>query len=212
MFEVLLSDAFTVCLGPSTGPEIVFFKRFREQWSKLKHHQPKLQQSPRIHVSEDVRRFISEQLAQKHPRDDYLEFLTVAAFMVVLDVKLTICKPGALHRARWMAKAIYSLKIELLFDGNEEEIKLTARELQGLQRFNRFVVGVYIQSWFTARSTAGTPLNDIMLIQRLDSYEDKKLGTVGLNMMTRHSWYLSQELATLYLSQIIFCICVILLL
>jgi hypothetical protein len=32
MFEVLLSDAFAVCFfGPSTGPEILLFKRFKEK-------------------------------------------------------------------------------------------------------------------------------------------------------------------------------------
>ncbi|GBM33565.1 hypothetical protein AVEN_197318-1 [Araneus ventricosus] len=35
MFEVLLSNAFSVCFGQSTGPEILLFKRFRENWSKL---------------------------------------------------------------------------------------------------------------------------------------------------------------------------------
>jgi len=57
-----------------------------------------------------------------------------------LDKAITIQKPGALHRARWMAKAIYFLKIHLLFEGNEAVIKLTARELQSIQRFNHFVV------------------------------------------------------------------------
>jgi hypothetical protein len=199
MFEVLLSDAFSVCFGPSAGPDIALFKRFRDNWSKLKHREPKRTDYPRIQVSEDVKIFISEQLALKHPRDDYLEFLSVAGFMVGLDIQLTIRKPGALHRARWMAKAIYTLKIELLFDGNEEEIKLTGHELQGLQRFNRFVVGVYIQSWFTARSTADAPVNDILLFQRLDNCGDDKLTTTGLKMMKRHSWYLSQELATVAL-------------
>jgi hypothetical protein len=47
-------------------------------------------------------------------RDDYRELLCLAALIVGLPVKFAIRKPGALHRARWMAKAIYSLKIELL--------------------------------------------------------------------------------------------------
>ena len=136
----------------------------KDNWSKLKHREPKRTDFPGVEVSEDVKRFIAEQLGLKHPRDDYLEFLSVAGFMVGLDIQLTIRKPGAIHRARWMAKAIYTLKIELLFDGNEEEIKLTGHELQGLQRFYRFVDGVYIQPWFTARSTADAPVNDILLI------------------------------------------------
>ena len=146
-----------------TGPKILFFKTLRDNWSKIKRHEPKSTDSPCIQIGEDVRTFISEQLALKHPRDDYFEFLSVAGFMVRLDVQLTIRKPGALHRARWMAKAICSLKIEQLFDGNEEETKLTDHEHLGLQRFYGFMVGVYIQSSFTSKSTVDAPDIDILI-------------------------------------------------
>jgi len=198
MFEVLLSDAFGVCLGPSTGPDILFFKRFRENWPKLNTHCIP-QHTPKILATDSLKMFISEQLTKHCAREDYKEFISLAALMVGLETSnnSAIRKPGALHRARWMAKAIYSMKIELLYDGNETAFSLTAHELQGLQRFNRFVVSVYIQSWFTARSTADAPVNDILLIQRLEAFDDIALSRAGLKMMHRHSWYLSPELATL---------------
>jgi len=64
---------------------------------------------------------LSEQLTKHHAREDYKEFLSLAALMVGLETSnnSAIRKPGALHRARWMAKAIYSMKIVLLYDGNE---------------------------------------------------------------------------------------------
>lgn len=199
MFEVLLADAFGVCLGPSTGPDILIFKRFREKWSKLDHHEPEKSQSPMISVDDSLKLFISEQLSKKQCRDDYCEFLNLAALMIGMKTDVTVRKPGALHRARWMAKAIYSMKIELLFSGNEAVIELTGRELLGLQRFNRFVVCVYLRSWFTTKSVVDAPVNDIQMIQRLQAYDDESLRTTGLNMMKRHSWYLSPELATLAL-------------
>jgi hypothetical protein len=155
--------------------------------------------TPLISACDKLKAFIAEQLQLSHPRDDYQEFLQLAASLVGLDSSATLRKPGALHRARWMAKAIYSMKIELVFDGNESVIKLTARELQGIQRFNRFVVNVYLQSWFTSRVVVDAPYNDILLIQRLDDYNDVALKNVGLKMMLRHSWYLTEELATLSL-------------
>jgi hypothetical protein len=111
----------------------------------------------------------------------------------------TALRPGALHRARWMAKAIYSLKIELLFSGNESVLHLTAKELSGIRRFNRFVVNVYLQSWFTSRSVSDAPVNDLMLIQRLQAYSDENLKQTGTAMMKRHSWYLTPQLATVSL-------------
>ena len=99
-----------------------------------------------------------------------------------------------------MAKAIYSMKIELLLRGNEAVIKLTASELRSIHRFNRFVVCVYLQSWFTSRIVENAPVNGVQLIQRLNAYDDQVLRDCGLNMMKRHSWYISQELETLALS------------
>ena len=59
------------------------------------------------------------------------------------------------------------MKFELLFAGYEVVIELTASELQGLQRFNRFVVCVYISSWFTSKNLKDAPISDMLLIQRL---------------------------------------------
>jgi len=84
------------------------------------------------------KKFIAEQLEVNHPRDDYREFLQLAGLMVGVSNATTFRKPGAIYKARGMAKAIYTLKIELLLDGNESVIELTARELQAIQRFNRF--------------------------------------------------------------------------
>ena len=98
-----------------------------------------------------------------------------------------------------MAKAIYALKIQLLYDGNECILNLRAKELRGLQRFNKFVVIVYIQSWYTCRSAADAAVNDIDLIRRMDAFDDDCIRATGLKAMLRHSWYLGQELAMLAL-------------
>ena len=205
MFEVLLANAFNECFGPTTGPEILLFKRFKDCWSSLIHQQlslddvAKLQKTPKIAASDSLKAFISQQLGETHAREDYKELLNLAGLLLGLAITATVRKPGALHRARWMAKAIYSMKIELLYDGNEIVLNLTGQQLQSIKRFNRFIVNVYVQSWFTARSASDAPVNDIQLIRRLQSYDDDKLRNIGLRMMARHSWYLSPETASLAL-------------
>ena len=136
------------------------------------------------------------QLERGHPRDDYREFLQLAAHTIVLRCSAAIRKPGVLHKARWMAQVIYTIKTELLFDGNESVINLTARELQGIQWF---VVNVYIQSSFSSRNASDAPVDDIRLLQRLDNYDDAALQTADLKMIQCHLRYLSQELATVCL-------------
>ena len=78
IFEVLLSDVFTICLGPSTGPEILFFKRLRDHWGKLQH-QPKQQLTPLILASDSLKQFILTQLTIVQPRADYKESATGSA-------------------------------------------------------------------------------------------------------------------------------------
>ena len=48
-------------------------------------------------------------------RDDYKELLSLAVIFVEGSVsEVSLQKPGALHKARWMSKLIYALKIVLL--------------------------------------------------------------------------------------------------
>ena len=61
MFEVLLADVFNVCLGPSTGPEILFFKRFREKWTEM-NHTSEARSTPLIIFSDAIKAFIKCQL------------------------------------------------------------------------------------------------------------------------------------------------------
>ena len=49
-----------------------------------------------------------------------------------MQLKISIRKLGALHQAWWMAKAIYFLKMKILFDGNKDVLKLSARQCSGI--------------------------------------------------------------------------------
>jgi len=150
-------------------------------------HQPKPCSIPLIAASDSLKSFITGELTQKHQREDYLEFLQLAGLMVGLNIEATVRRPGAVHRARWMAKALYTLKMELMYEGNEIILQLTGRVLQAIQRFNRFVVEVYIQAWFSCRATVDAPSNDIQLINKLEHYGDEAISKIGLKMMARHS-------------------------
>ena len=198
MLEVLLSDIFTVCLGVSTGPEILLFKNFRAIWPDLAHV-PQATERPLITAPDDDMQFIKQQLDVVQTREDYLELLRLAARCVGVEVDAAIRRPGAIHRARWMAKAIYCLKMLITYSGNEHLLKLTGRQLRGLQRFGRFVCLVYIQSWYTCRSAADAAFNDIALQQRIREYDDVDISRIGQKMLKRHSWYVSPELATMIL-------------
>ena len=77
--------------------------------------------------------------------------------------------------------------MELLHDGNETVLKLTTRELKSLQRFNRFVFLVYHRSWYISASVVDAPVNDMLMIKRLNAFDDKAIKTIGPAAVIRHS-------------------------
>lgn len=105
--------------------------------------------------------------------------------------------PSSMH-STWFANCM-RFSANFIIDGDESVIKLTPCDLLAIQRFNRFVVCIYMQSWFTSKTARDAPFNDIMLIERLTAFDDEGLNAVGLKAMKRHSWYLSPELASLVL-------------
>ena len=76
-------------------------------------------------------------------------------------------QPGALHRARWMARVIYAIKLCLF----QSQFIMTKRELAGIKRFAAFGVRVYVRSWFNAPKAAAAPA----LLKQRASHDDKQI-------------------------------------
>lgn len=121
--ELLLGKAFQKTIESVTaGPDILLFTKFKSHWPNINLNnfksclddQEVVQFFPwneRINLID----FIKSQLEHSsHERSDYKEFLTLALiFFDGAPVGTIIRKPGAVSRARWMGKAIYTLKIYL---------------------------------------------------------------------------------------------------
>jgi len=200
IFELILQAAIVESkLHISSGPDIAVFKRFKNAWNGIdtknifvwsSNEMLKNILSP---VRQEMLSFCLEMLTVKQPRDDYEEFLK----LVIITLGETppggiiIRKPGACHQARWMAKAIYCLKIFLL----RLEFKLTKTEENAICRVCAFIIKIYIKSWFTATNVSEAPLNDIDLIRRLFEYsiDDEHIATSCLTKFLNHLWYLSNE-------------------
>lgn len=106
-------------------------------------------------------------------------------------------RPGAVHHARWMAKAIYNLKIFLF----RNQFKLTNSEMKGVRQVCVFVIKFYVKIWFSATSAITAPNNDLKLMQELISYNkiNPLVSKNASEKMAKHLWYLSEELAALSL-------------
>lgn len=195
VFELVVGAAITVCFGPSSGPEIQLFQRFVKWWPLANQASSKPLDEP-VDGADKIIATCHALLKEKQPRDDYREMVQLTIIVLGGEVEANIRKPGAYHRARWMAKVIYTLKITLF----REEFALTKHEKRQLIRFTTFIVTTYVEPWMSAHCSTSAPATDLALIKALAAYRDKEIGRAsGKVMAARHMWYVSEELVGLSL-------------
>ena len=78
---------------------------------------------------------------------------------------------------------------------------MNAHEMKAVKRICLFTITLYVKAWLTSPISCDAPLNDLSLLQNMESYcsIDKEVAMVALKKMKGHLWYLSQDLAALSL-------------
>src|SRR6218665_1485069 len=145
---------------------------------------------------------------KRQVRDDYRELLELSVVFLggTPPRGIRFQYPGAIHRARWMARAIYSLKM-WLFHKQYEPLQLGSKRLQKscgpshrkqmrkhLNEVCLFVTGMYIKYWFQSPSSAAAPRNDLNLLCTLSAYPNRKVAEAATTAFGRHLCYLSELL------------------
>ena len=204
IFELVLRCVFDAKMPPSTGPDVPIFKRFEQFWSQLDQTKfscgiddEKVQSFITTDQVEEINSFVSHHLEVAQPRDDYKEFLELVQIFLgkVPLEKVTFHPTGAMHHARWMSKAIYSLKMYMF----RESFKMSAKEKTAIREICVFIVLVYVQAWFTAPCPISAPNHDLMFLKKLRDYKniDKTLSAKTLCKFQKHLWYLNPESSAL---------------
>ncbi|XP_044594332.1 uncharacterized protein LOC123271871 isoform X1 [Cotesia glomerata] len=205
IIELVLRSAFETYWPTSSGPNVSIFTRFKNKWSDINQQKYTTGISDRevqealADIKDEILILIANYLQISQPRGDYKELLDLALiFLGALPSDRVVFKyPGAVHHARWMAKAIYNLKIFMF----RNQLKLTKTEIVGVRQICIFVIKFHIKAWFSATSAITAPSNDLMLIKNL--LLDKKINSAvskkTSEKMANHLWYLSEELAALAL-------------
>lgn len=206
VLELVLAAVFTSALGSSSGPDILPFKAFQTKWRFI--DQATFSPAP---DDEELRPFLEDiaapmiefcngQLEERQPRDDYKELLEL--IVVFLGGKprrgIHFRAPGAMHQARWMAKAIYALKMWLF---RVQLQGVTAGQVKGLRKVSLFVALLYGKEWTLSPKAASAPRRDLGFIQQLLQYEriDEKISKAATKKFATHLWYLSEEMVGLAL-------------
>jgi len=194
IIEIVAEKVFTSCNIPSTGPDILLFKPFQQHWKfidKNNFEVLKINETDRVQIIT----FFTHELEVTQPRDDYRELLEVSIIYVsgTPPRGRRFLQPGALHRARWMARVIYAIKLCLF----QSQFHMTANEKVGIKRFAVFGVSLYVHSWFHAPHAAAAPANDLAWLKKMTLYDDKDISNAAVKTFSRHLWYLSETLVPL---------------
>ncbi|KAG0710863.1 hypothetical protein GWK47_021923 [Chionoecetes opilio] len=147
---------------------------------------------------DDLIQGLKRLLQTKQPRDDYKELAELSIlFLGGALPKTSIRSPGALHRARWMARIIYALKM-ILFREQLTGV-VTPREMSALQRFSSLATEIYVLRWFESTVPAYAPANDLGFARDILQYHDESIRKACFTTLSRHFWYLSEDLIGLSL-------------
>lgn len=205
VYELVLKCVFETKIPQVTNsPDIPMFKKFRDNWKSIN---PDAIQSYTDFVTqhfcnvmiEELLTFYKKELLKTIVRDDYRELIELSIIFLGGDneKKFKIKPPGAMHQARWMARAIYSLKICLL----QSQFKISAKDKRSLQDVCLFIAVLYVKPWLQCSLAVKAPNQDLCFLKRLKDYEtvDKVIAKAALSKFSQHLWYLSEEIAILSL-------------
>lgn len=203
IYELTLTSVFTSKLPGTTGPNVPLFKKFQSSWNTINKNKFKDGlEGNKIHKKlinqvDEIDRNIQNLLDTVLPRDDYKELLELSRiFLGTVDHQsVHFYKPGAFHHARWMSKAIYSLKIYIFRDAFE----LSPEEEKSLLDVCLFVVFIYVRFWYAAPLAITAPNQDLQFLKAVYAYKtiDKCLSEAVLKKIRNHLWYLSPEVVAL---------------
>ena len=139
---------------------MLLFKRFRVTWTNL---DKKVYKTGSTEIPDDIRSdnlvFLEYQLSkQKQHRNDYRELLELRMIFLggIPKTGILFRLPGAVSRARWMAKAIYAFKIYMF----QDQFQLSRRDKNSLRRICIFLARVYVRAWFLSTEPIKAPYHD----------------------------------------------------
>lgn len=204
VYELVLKSVFEAKISQvTTNPDIPLFKKFREKWSNIDPEkiQDCTEKLSCLNISEISKliEFYRSELNKEIARDDYRELIELSIIFLGGDTekKFKIRPPGAMHQARWMARAIYSLKISLL----SSQFTISNKDKAALLDVCLFIVTSYVKPWLQCTLAVKAPYQDLCFLKAMKAYEkvDKSISNAALKKFSHHLWYLIDEVSVMSL-------------
>lgn len=208
VYEVHMKNIWQDLSGKTVGPDELLFKRFQSNWDNFSHDLNDVQlfewpidKKGNIWIqASDVVRWGEECINRDtFPREDYRELLELTLFFLGSELtgrhRFQFRKPGALHHARFMSKAIYFLKMFLL----SQRFELDDDEYSQVKKMANFIALFYTKCFLRSRIACFAPLDDFNFLKAMIWYKEdcSDIATYALKSCKRHLWYLTEELVIL---------------
>ena len=174
--ELIIHHVFTnLKIEASKSPEVSLFIRLRDHWELLSkdcvldHMETESLTEEAKALIERLKSDLFAVYNAKHEflREDYKELLLLAVAYVDKGTEhVSFRRPGALHKARWMSKLIYTFKLVLLesqIDNLPKGTITSDSQVPKLRDFALFIAEVYCPWWFECSKSLDAPWNTLKL-------------------------------------------------
>ena len=201
IYELHIKRVAEAVAGNTKDSGVKLFRRLRAEWNSLEIDYSKLNKFDYTNSLPWLHRKAEEVLiwAEVHykkgtwPRDDYRELLELT--IIWLGGKLDNFNykfPGADHHARWLSKAIYNMKLVLLFG----QFSMDEKEMAEIAMIAEFVGLFYMKAFFKVPLPSAAPYTDLIFMSDMVKYRmvQPKLAFQCLQSCYRHLWYLTPQL------------------
>lgn len=205
VYEVHMKNIWQDLSGKTVGPDEQLFKRFQSEWNNFSHdlNDLKVFEWP-LDKNSNIWNQASEVISwgeqcidrDTFPREDYRELLELTLVFLTGDLpgkrRFQFRKPGALHHARFMSKAIYFLKIFML----SERFELSEVEFSQVKKMANFIALFYTKTFLRSRIACFAPIDDFNFFKAMFWYKEEcvDIANSALKSCSRHCWYLTEEL------------------
>ena len=209
VYEVHVKHVADLVLGQRNSQTIKLFSQFKEIYPQLDNDPSNYCLLDYSELSyeldeqaESVLKWAKECLRQNtFPREDYRELLELTVIFLggYVPREFSMRKTGACHHTRFMAYAIYILKIQLLSNCNN--IGLTQAEKRAIKRMANFISLCYTKAFLRSRLPTAAPAVDLKFRSLMEVYkkEDKPIANDVIKSINNHLWNLTEELSVLSL-------------
>ena len=198
MHELLAKNTWYKMFPKDDSPHCKLFMDLKREWESLDTRAETKIQTINLSADEreDLIKFYQDIYTSGEKvllRADYKEMVEIALKLLGSELpaekKFTWKKVGAVHKARFMAWSLCSMKafaFSSQMDYSEETIK-------NLQRFTLFQVTIYIPHFLMSSTGSDAAYNDLSLHKKLQKFRDtdEVIGEEALKTLERHLWYLS---------------------